>query len=75
MQEMIIETKNLPDPLQDFFSTATVKILPLGDEIRIIPTEKGPKQIQSPLIGLLKDTTLSIDHFLIEKQKEKEKEQ
>ena len=75
MQEIVIETKTLPAPLPDFFSTTTVTILPLGDEVRIIPTDREPKQFQSPLIGLLKDTTLSMDHFLIEKQKEKEKEQ
>jgi hypothetical protein len=74
MQEIVIETKTLPDPLPGFFNTTTVTILPLGDEIRIIPTDREPKQFHSPLIGLLKGTALSIDHFLIEKQKEKERE-
>jgi len=48
--------------------------VPAGRAMQETVTDGEPKRFQNPLMGLLKDSALSIDHFLAEKQREKEKE-
>jgi hypothetical protein len=64
IQDTIIGTDQLPATMQSFFATKTVRISSFENELRILPNEDS---LDSPLIGLLEGTHLSVDHFLDEK--------
>ena len=73
MNEMIINTKTLPEPLLRFFHTEMVEIRTDNNEVRLLPVEE--KKYSCPIIGMLKHTNISIDSYLAGKRREKELEQ
>ena len=73
MNEMILYTRTLPEPLFQLIPTEKVKIREMNGEIRLTPV----KEVASgcPLLGMYSDGKLTIDKFLNWKREDKELEQ
>ena len=73
MNEMILYTKTLPEPLFRLISTEKVKIREVDGEIRLTPVTESANAC--PLLGMYSDGKLTVDTFLKWKYEDKELEQ
>jgi len=69
MNEMVIDTRVLPDSLFRLLRTAKVKVRELDGEVRLTPIveDKG----NCPLLGVAADCGFTVDEFLARKREEK----
>ena len=70
MDEMILSTKTLPEPLFRMIRTEKVKIREVDGEIRLTPVNDFT--IDCPLLGMYSDSKLTVDTFLKGKREDKE---
>jgi len=72
MNEMILDTRILPEPIFQLISAEKIKIRKVGDEIHLTPINESADDC--PLLGLYSDGKLTVDAFLKWKREDKELE-
>jgi len=69
MNETVIESRTLPEPLLRYIGTEKVKVREQRGEIRLIPIADG--EADCPLRGVATDCGFTVDEFLARKRAEK----
>jgi len=72
MNEIVLHTNTLPEPLLRMIRTEKVKAREAGGEILLTPIIES--KTGCPLRGMFADGKLSVDRFMANKQAEKELE-
>ena len=72
MNEMVLDTKILPEPIMRFIHTNKFKIREVSGEFLITPIKEG--NVDLPFVGRFSDGKISSIKFMAQKQLEKELE-
>ena len=75
MQEMVLKTKAIPEPLYQLFAVDEVIAQKQDDEIMLIPAKMTRKITSNcPFLGYYSDGQLTLDGYLSRKRKDMELE-
>ena len=69
MNELVLDTKMLPEPLFRFIRTEKVKVRELDGELRLTPIIDSKEGC--PLLGIASDCGFTVDEFLARKREDK----
>jgi len=72
MNEMILETRTLPEPIMRLIHTSKFKVREVSGELFITPVRE--ESIDCPFVGMFADGKVSSAKFMAQKQLEKELE-
>jgi hypothetical protein len=70
MNELILNTNSLPEPLSQMITTSRVKVHQADGVINLLPIDESTDSINK-LFGMFSDGKMSIDKYLEEKATEK----
>jgi hypothetical protein len=70
MQDMVINTNMLPEPLSSLISTPQIRVQTLGKGVFLLPLSAGKSGVNAiqRARGMYTDGKLSVDEFLLEKR-------
>jgi len=69
MNELVLDTKTLPEALFRFIRTEKVKVRELDGELRLTPIIDSKEGC--PLLGIASDCGFTVDEFLVRKREDK----
>ena len=62
MAEMILQARNLPEPLLKLIPTEKIRVREINGEVHLIPIKETAKTC--PLLGMYTDGKLTVDKYL-----------
>jgi len=72
MNEIVLDTRTLPEPIMRLIHTSKFKIREISGEFLITPIRE--ENVDCPLVGMFADGKVSSTKFMAQKQLEKELE-